>query len=91
MNKPIYLGMSILDISKTLVYEFWYDYLKPKYGKKAKLCYADTYSFIIHITTEDFFRNISNDVELWYDTSNYNENDKRPLPVGKNKKSNSAV
>ena len=91
MSKPIYLGMSILDISKTLVYEFWYDYLKPKYGKKAKLCYTDTYSFIIHITTEDFFRNISNDVELWYDTSNYNENDKRPLPVGKNKKSNSAV
>ena len=63
MNKPIYLGMSILDISKTLMYKFWYDYFKPKYGDKAKLCYTDTDSFIIHITTEDFFENISNDVE----------------------------
>ena len=86
MNKPIYLGMSILDISKTLMYEFWYDYFKPKYGDKAKLCYTDTDSFIIHIITEDFFEDISNDVEAWYDTSNYDENDKRPLPIGKNKK-----
>ena len=87
MNKPIYLGMSILDISKTLMYKFWYDYFKPKYGDKAKLCYTDTDSFIIHIITEDFFEDISNDVELRYDTSNYDENDKRPLPVNENKKS----
>ena len=86
MNRPIYLGMSILDISKTLMYEFWYDYFKPKYGDKAKLCYTDTDSFIIHIITEDFFEDISNDVEAWYDTSNYDENDKRPLLIGKNKK-----
>ena len=86
MNKPVYLGMSILDISKTLMYKFWYDYFKPKYGDKAKLCYTDTDSFIIHIITEDFFEDISNDVEAWYDTSTYDENDKRPLPVGKNKK-----
>ena len=86
MNKPIYLGMSILDISKTLMYKFWYDYFKPKYGDKAKLCYTDTDSFIIHIITEDFFEDISNDVEIWYDTSNYDENDKRPLPIGENKK-----
>ena len=86
MNKPIYFSMSILDISKTLMYEFWYDYLKPRYGDKAKLCYTDTDSFIIHIITEDFFEDISNDVESWYDTSNYDENDKRPLPIGKNKK-----
>ena len=85
MNKPIYLGMSILDISKTLVYNFWYKYFKPKYWGKAKLCYTDTDSFIIHIITEDFFENISNDVESWYDTSNYDEKDKRPLPIGKNK------
>ena len=78
MNKPIYLGMSILDISKTLMYEFWYDYFKPKYGDKAKLCYTDTDSFIIHIITEDFFENISND--------NYDENDKRPFTIDKNKK-----
>ena len=78
--------MSILDISKMLMYEFWYVYLKPKYGNKVKLCYTDTDSFMIHIITEDFFGDISNDVEKWYDTSNYDENDKRPLPIGKNKK-----
>ena len=86
MNKPVYLGMSILDIIKTLMYEFWYDYIKPKYGDRAKLCYTDTDSFVIHIITEDFFEDISNDVERWFDTSNYDENDKRPLPIGKNKK-----
>ena len=86
INKPIYLGMSILDISKTLMHKFWYDYFKPKYGDKAKLCYTDTDSFIIHIITEDFFEDISNDVEEWYDRSNYDEFDKRPLPIGKNKK-----
>ena len=73
MNKPVYLGMSILDISRTLMYEFWYDYIKPKYGDRAKLCYMDTDSFIIH-------------VERWFDTSNYDYNDKRLLPRGKNKK-----
>ena len=86
MNKPLYLGMSILDISKMLMYKFWYDYFKPKYGDKAKLCYTDTDSFIIHIITEDFFEDISNDVEKWFDTSNYDKNDKRPLLIGKNKK-----
>ena len=85
MNKPVYLGMSILDISKTLMYKFWYDYFKPKYGDKAKLCYTDTDSFIIHIITEDFFEDIAGDVKIWFDTSNYDENDKRPLPVGMNK------
>ena len=86
MNKPLYLGMSILDISKTLMYKFWYDYFKPKYGDRAKLCYTDTDSFIINIITEDFFQDISNDVEKWFDTSNYNKKDKIPLPIGKNKK-----
>ena len=71
MNKPAYLGMSILDISKNLMYKFWYDYFKPKYGNRAKLCYADTGNFIINIINEDFFEDISNDVEIWYDTSNY--------------------
>ena len=76
MNKLIYLGMSILDISKTLMYEFWYDYIKPKYQDRAKLCYIDTDSFIIHIKIEDFYKQIANDVETWFDTSNYDENDK---------------
>ena len=55
MNKPIYLGQAILDISKTLMYEFWYDYIKPKYKEKARLCYIDTDSFVIYIKTEDFY------------------------------------
>ena len=86
MNKPIYLGMSILDISKTLMYNFWYDYFKPKYGDRAKLCYTDADSFIIDIITEDFFEDFADDVRIWFDTSNYEENDKRPLPIGMNKK-----
>ena len=86
MNKPLYLGMAILDISKMLLYNFWYDYFKRKYGDRAKLCYTDTDSFIIHITTEDFFEDISNNVEKWFDTSNYAKNDKSTLPIGKNKK-----
>ena len=76
MNKPVYLGMSILDISKMLMYKFWYDYIKPKYEDRAKLCYADTDSFIIHIITEDFFEGISGNVKKWFDTS---------APIGMNK------
>ena len=86
MNKPIYLGQAILDISKTLMYEFWYDYIKPKYEEKARLCYMDTDSFVMYIKTEDFYKDIAGDVERWFDTSNYAEKDKRPLPIGKNKK-----
>ena len=86
MTKPLYFGMSILDISKILMYNFWYDYFKPKYGDKAKLCYTDTDSFLIHIITDNFFEDIYNDIEVWYDTFNYDKNDKRPLQIGKNKK-----
>ena len=85
MNKPIYLGLSILEISKTLMYEFWYDYMKPKYTNDLKLCYLDTDSFIMNIKTNDFYKDIANDVENRFDTSNYEVN--RPLPTGKNKKS----
>ena len=74
MNKPVYLGQAIFDISKTLMNEFSYDYIKPKYQEKAKLCYMDTDSFIIHIKTEDFYKDIANDVEKWFDTSNYDKN-----------------
>ena len=84
MNKPIYLGLSILHISKILMYEFWYDYMKPKYGNDVKLCYMDTDSFIMNIKTNDFYKDITNDVEKRFDTSNYECN--RPLPTGKNKK-----
>ena len=70
MTKPLYLGMSILDISKILMYEFWYNYIRPKYGDKAKLCYTDTDSFIIYIKTKYFFKDIYNVVEKWFDTSN---------------------
>ena len=63
MNKPIYLGLSILETSKILMYEFWYDYMKPKYSNNVKLCYMDTDSFIMNIKTEDFYNDIANDVE----------------------------
>ena len=86
MSKPVYLGQAILDISKTLMYEFWYDYLKPKYGDKVKLCYMDTDNFIVHIETEDFYEDIASNVDKWFDTSAYNEDNNRPLPIGKNKK-----
>ena len=86
MIKPIYLAMSILDISKRLIYEFWYDYIKSKYRDKAKLCYVDTDSFVIYIKAEDFFVDIAGDVKRWFDRSNFDKNDKRTLPIGENKK-----
>ena len=84
MNKSIYLGLSILEISKTLMYEFWYDYMKPKYNNDVKLCYMDTDSFIMNIKTNDFYEDIASNIENRFDTSNYEVN--RPLPTGKNKK-----
>ena len=86
MNKSVYLGMPILDISKTLMYGFWYDYIKPKYQDRPKLCYMDTDRFVIHINTKYVYEDIANDVEELFDTANYNNN--RPFPIGKNKKSN---
>ena len=84
MNKPIYLGLSILEIGKILMYEFWYDYMKPKYNDNVKLRYMDTDSFIMNIKTNNFYEDIARDVENRFDTSNYEV--KRPLPTGKNKK-----
>ena len=83
-NKPIYLGLSILEISMTLIYESWCDYMKPKYNDKVKLCYMDTDSFIMNIKTNDFSEDIASDIENRFDTSNYEVN--RPLPKRKNKK-----
>ena len=84
MNKPIYLGLSILEIRKILMYEFWYDYMKPKYKDNVRLGYMDTDSFVMHIKTNDFYKDIAGDVKNRFDTSNYEAN--RPLPTGKNKK-----
>ena len=86
MNKPVYLGFSILKCSKTLMYEFWYDYMKPKYGDNVKLYYMDTDSFIMHIKAEDFYIDIADDVEKRFDTSSYDDECDKPLPKGKNKK-----
>ena len=86
MNKPVYLGQAILDISKVLMYKFWYNYIKTKFGDNARLCYMDTDSFIISIKTEDFYKDIANDVKKWFDTSNYDKNDKRPIEIELNKK-----
>ena len=78
MDKPIAVGQAILDISKTLMHEFWYDYLKPMYQDNVKLCYMDTASFILQVQTESFYKDIGYDVDEWFDTSNYDENDNRP-------------
>ena len=86
MNKPVYLGMSILDLSKTLMYDFHYNYIKPKYGNKAKLLFTDTDSFLYEIQTEDFYKDISGDVKDRFDTSNYKEGHPSGIPTGINKK-----
>ena len=86
MNKPVYLGQTILDLSKTLKYEFLYDYMRSKYGSKVNLCYMDTDSFVYEVETEDFYRDIAKDVGERFDTSGYSKDDNRSLPIGKNKK-----
>ena len=86
MNKPVYLGMCILDLSKTIMYDFHYNYIKPKYGAKAKLLFTDTDSLMYEIETEDFYKDISGDVKDRFDTSNYPENHPSDIPTGINKK-----
>ena len=71
INKPVYLNLSILEITKTLIHEFWYDYIKAKYLNNAKLYYMDTDSFIIYIKTENVHEDIANDVSKRLDTSSY--------------------
>ena len=83
MKKPIYLGQTILDLSKIVMYEFHYDYMKPKF-KDFQLCYLDTDSLVYHIKTDDFYADIVNDMEERFDTSGYVPD--LPLPIGKNKK-----
>ena len=84
MNKPAYLGLSIVKLSKISMYEFWYDYVKPTYGEKVKLCYVDADSFIVYIETNDTYNDIAQDVETRFDTSNYELD--RLLPKEKNQK-----
>ena len=85
INKPVYLGLSILDLSKYVMYEFWFDYVKQEYGQNAKLCYIDTENFIVPVKTDDIYKDIAEDVATRFDTSNF-ETD-RPLSKGRNKKS----
>ena len=84
MNKPVYLGQAILDLSKIVMYEFHYDYMVPKYGENLTLCYMDTDLLVYQIKTEDFYADIVDDVEERFDTSGYSGN--RPLPIGLNYK-----
>ena len=84
MNKLVYLGFSTLELSKIVMYKFFYDHLKLKYCEKAKLCYMDTDSYIAHVKTEYIYKDIAEDVEIRFDTSNYEF--KKPLPKGKIKK-----
>ena len=86
MNKPVYLGMCILDLSKIIMFDFHYNYIKPKYGNNAKLLFTDTDSLFYEIQTEDFYKDISGDVKNRFDTSDYPENHPSGIPTGINKK-----
>ena len=86
INKSVYLRQAILDLSKMLMYEFHYDYMRQRYGSQVKLYYMDTDSFVYEIETEDFYRDIANDMEKRFDMSGYSKDDNRPLPIGENKK-----
>ena len=83
MNKPVCLGLSILELIKILMYEFWYDYVKPKHGEKTKLCYMNTDSLIVYIETGDIYKDVARDVQTRFHISNYELD--RPLPKAKNK------
>ena len=85
-NKPVYCGMAILDLSKTLIYDFHYNYIKPKFGEKAKLLFTDADSLCYEIETEDFYKDISKDVDQKFDTSNFEKDHISGIASAKNKK-----
>ena len=86
LNKPIYVGMAVLDLSKTLMYTFHYGYIKPMYRDRAKLLFTDTNSLMYEIKTENFYKDISPDVHNQFDTSNYSPDHPSGIPTGINKK-----
>ena len=83
MNKLVYLDLSILEMNKIIMYEFCYEYIKPKYGEKAKICFMDTHSFIVYIKTEDIYASIAKDVEKRFDSSNDETSRKLPKKPSK--------
>ena len=84
MNKPVHLELSMLELSTILMYKFCYDYVKSKYGGKAKLCYMDTDSLIVYVKIDNIYKNIAEYVETRFDTLSYELD--RPLPKAKNEK-----
>ena len=82
MNKPVYLGLPIIELINILMYEFWYDNVKPKYGEKVMLCFMDTKIFVVNIKTDDIYKDIVENIETWFDASNWELD--RPLPKAKN-------
>ena len=85
-NKPVYVGQAILDLSKTLMFDFHYSYIKEKYENKAELLFTDTDSLMYCISTDDFYKDISHDIKNKFDTSDYPPNHKSGIPTGVNKK-----
>ena len=82
MDKIVYLGLFLLDLSKIVTYELWHDYLKPKFGENAKLCFMNTGGFIVHVKSYDVHKDIAEDVGRRFVTPNYDID--RPLPLGVN-------